>query len=139
MPDVTADRLPPFWTVTEFALTEILPPAPVLCVSVKMPLPVPSIRIDWVGLARPCTITSPAAPGPVDVAVMVPPEFRVTVSAFTKMAPPVAEGAVPEVAAESVPLFWTVREFVVMLILPPVPVPWVLVNIPLPVPSTRTD
>ena len=106
---------------------------------VKMPLPVPSIRMDWAGLARPCTITSPDAPGPLEAAVMVPPEARLTVFAFTVIVPPVADGAMPVVAAESVPPFWSVTVLARMLIFPPAPVPSLLVEIPLPDPSIRTD
>jgi len=63
---------------------------------------------------------------------MVPPEARVTVSAFTKTVPLVAEGSMPEVEAESVPPFRTVRECEEMLMLPPAPEPTVSVKIPLP-------
>ena len=45
-PDVAADNEPSFWSVTELASTKIFPPAPVPCVSVEMPLPEPSIRMD---------------------------------------------------------------------------------------------
>ena len=110
VPEVAAESSPPFWSVTELAKRWISPPVPVPLVLVKMPLPVPSIRMDWAGLARPCTTISPDAPAPVDVAVMVPPEARLTVFAFTVIVPPVAEGAVPEVAADNVPPFWKVTD-----------------------------
>ena len=95
--------------------------------------------MDWAGLARPCTTTSPDAPAPVDATVMVPPEVRVTVFAFTVIVPPVADGAVPEVAAERVPPFWTVSDCVETFIFPPAPVPCVLVKSPLPLPSMSTE
>ena len=56
LPDVAADKAPPFWTVTVSALSVISPPAAVLCVSVEMLLPVPSIKMDWAGLASPWTV-----------------------------------------------------------------------------------
>jgi hypothetical protein len=45
-PDVVADSVPLFWSVTVLAETSILPPAPVPSVFVKTPLPAPSIRTD---------------------------------------------------------------------------------------------
>ena len=38
VPEVAAESVPPFWSVTELAFTKIFPPAPVPSVSVKMPL-----------------------------------------------------------------------------------------------------
>ena len=75
----------------------------------------------------------------MDAAVIVPPVLRLSTFVLTVIVPPLADGAVPDVAADNVPPFWTMREFEVMLMLPPVPVPSVLVKIPLPVPSTKTD
>lgn len=55
------------------------------------------------------------------------------------MVPPVALGAVPDVAAEIVPPFWTVKDCAAMLVLPAAPVPTVFVRITLLEPSIKTE
>ena len=62
-PVLLAETLAPLVIATELAFTKIFPPAPVPCVSVKMPLPGPSMRMDWAGLLLlPCTMIFPALP-----------------------------------------------------------------------------
>ena len=100
--------------MTELALTKILPPAPVPCVLVKIPLglkfsSIPLMSTESARPLRPCTVMLPAAPAPVEAAVIVPPVLRVTVSAFTVIEPPVAVGTVPDVDADSVPPFCSVN------------------------------
>src|SRR5690349_15402347 len=111
VPVLLLETRAPFWSATELALIDMLPPAPVPSAVVRMPLPEPSIMTELDGLARPCTVILPAAPAPVDDAVMVPPDERLTVFAFTKIEPPVAVGTVPEVLAESAPPFAILTEF----------------------------
>src|SRR2546423_6534800 len=83
---------------------------------------------------------SPAFAGPMLLAVMEAPLFRVTNwPAEIVMAPPVALEAVPDVEAEIVPPFWMLRDCAAILVLPPGPVPWVLAKTPLPAPSITTD
>ena len=82
----------------------------------------------------------PAFPGPVLLAVIEPPLIIVTpFVVLTFIDPPVALGAVPDVAAEIVPLFWMVSDCTDIVVLPPAPVPTVLVKIPLPAPSISTE
>ena len=71
---------------------------------------------------------------------MVPPVLRLTALACTKMVPPCpAPDAVLEVAAESVPPFWSVTALArdVDIATPPQR-PWVLVKMPLPTPGDWT-
>ena len=58
---------------------------------------------------------------------------------MTVIVPPVADGAMPVVAAESVPPFCSATVSAKILMCPPAPVPAVLVKTPLPVPSIRTE
>ena len=46
VPEVMAESVPPFWSVSELVRRLIFPPAPLPSASVKMPVPVPSTRMD---------------------------------------------------------------------------------------------
>ena len=78
-------------------------------------------------------------PGPLVSAVTIAPLLSCTVFALTVIMPPVADAAVPEVAAESAPPSWSLTEFAAILMLPPAPAPCVSVDMPLPAPPTTTD
>ncbi len=131
-PALLAKMLEPLVRVTDCPAVIVMSP-PCACVAVLLTV------LALLAKVLPAAIViEPPAPAPVVEAVMSPPLLSWTLFAPTKIVPPVASDDVPEVLAESVPLFWSVTALAFTKIIPPAPVPCVSVKMPLLVPSIST-